>query len=355
MSRLLTLTLAAAVGALAYRVFLREPVLNWGARPDEVARRLPGDDLLETAEVVATRAITIDAPPSAIWPWLLQMGPGRGGVYTYDWIENLFGLDMHSADRIVPEWQSMEVGYVWRNPQGEGMRVEVVDPERAIVMRSEEGSWVWAFVLEPEGNATRFISRNRFVLKGGPLERLAEMYLMEPGSLVMERKMLLGIKSRAEKLARERAEAEHATVEAARSRAHPGRRSCGRWRACLTATGRQEGPRDPIDRVRRPDGRDPPQADHSLRRRRPRALGTDDRGPPGRPARCSRLPRGPGTGGRARGGPRRHGPSRDGAGAPDDDRPYDYWTAYSVVEPLTTTVPFTRKTLHFDPAVTDWR
>lgn len=207
MSRLVTLTLGAVAGALAYRVFLRERVLDWGARPDEVARLLPGDEFLEAAEVVATRAITIDAPPSAIWPWLIQMGPGRGGVYTYDWIENLFGLDMHSADRIVPEWQSMEVGYTWRNPQGEAMRVEVVDAERAIVLRAEDGSWVWSFVLVPEGETTRFISRNRFVPKGGRIERLVGTYLMEPGSLVMERKMLLGFKSRAEGLARERAAA----------------------------------------------------------------------------------------------------------------------------------------------------
>jgi len=204
LSLLALVVLAALGGARLYRTFWRRAILDWGARPDEVQRRLPGDDLLEAADVVATRAITIEAPPSAIWPWLIQMGPGRGGVYTYDWIENLFGLDMHSADEIVPEWQSMEVGFTWRNPQGQGMRAEIVDPERAIVMRAEDGKWVWAFVIEPEGKVTRFISRNRFVLTGGPVARSIGIYLMEPGSLVMERKMLLGIKSRAERLARER-------------------------------------------------------------------------------------------------------------------------------------------------------
>jgi hypothetical protein len=192
---------AASVGARAYHAFLRRPILDWGARPDEVRRRLPGDELLEAADVVATRAMTIDAPPSAIWPWLIQMGPGRGGVYTYDWIENLFGLDMHSADEIVPEWQSMEVGTVWRDPQGKRMRAEIVDSERAIVLRTEDGNWVWAFVLVPEGVGTRFISRNRFVLTGNVLARNAFVYLMEPGSLIMERKMLLGIKERAERTA----------------------------------------------------------------------------------------------------------------------------------------------------------
>src|SRR5215212_11032129 len=85
-------------------------VLTWGATPDEVERRLPGDELLDPADIVATRAIGIDAPPSAIWPWLVQMGPGRAGAYTYDRIENLFGLNMHSADRIVPEGSSSRWG-----------------------------------------------------------------------------------------------------------------------------------------------------------------------------------------------------------------------------------------------------
>ena len=106
--------LGALGGALAYRAVLRDPVLHWGARPDEVNRRLPGDELLEDAELVSTRAVTIEAPTAAIWPWLIQMGPGRAGAYTYDWIENLFGLNMHSSDTIVPEWQSMQVGDAWR-------------------------------------------------------------------------------------------------------------------------------------------------------------------------------------------------------------------------------------------------
>jgi hypothetical protein len=88
-------------GLGTYSLFLRRRCLTWGARPDEVSRKLPGDELLPGEGTVATRAITIDAPPAAIWPWLVQMGSGRGGVYTYDWIENLFGLDMHSTRRIL--------------------------------------------------------------------------------------------------------------------------------------------------------------------------------------------------------------------------------------------------------------
>jgi hypothetical protein len=111
--RLKTLARAAAAAAGAaflYRKFLREPILTWGATAQEAAARLPGDELLEDADGVATRAITIDAPHSAVWPWIAQMGPSpRGGAYTYDWIENLLGLNMHSADRVLPEDQHPQV------------------------------------------------------------------------------------------------------------------------------------------------------------------------------------------------------------------------------------------------------
>ena len=189
--------LIAAVAALYWRL-IRRPVLTWGATADEAAGRLPGDELLEDAHGVATRAITIDAPAGAVWPWLAQMGPSpRGGAYTYDWIENLFGLDMHSVDRVLTEFQHPEIG----DTIGFGknrMRFELVEPERVLAMRSEDGNWVWTFVLAERGGTTRLISRNRFRL--ATLAARIGMLPMEPGSLVMERKMLLGIKQRAEAL-----------------------------------------------------------------------------------------------------------------------------------------------------------
>jgi hypothetical protein len=198
----------AVAGAVLYRRLLREPVLNWGATPDEAARELPGDELLEDADIVSTRAIAIDAPPSAIWPWLVQMGPGRAGAYTYDWIENLLGLDMHSADTVVPELQHLEVGEVIKATRGEGtgMRVELLEPRHVLATRSEDGRWVWSFVLAEKDGITRLVSRNRISTGGlSPGGKLG-MAVMEPGSLVMERKMLLGIKERAERLAREESE-----------------------------------------------------------------------------------------------------------------------------------------------------
>ena len=197
-SRRFALALAAALSALYY-TRLRQPILTWGATAAEAASRLPGDELLEDADGVATRAIWIDAPAAAVWPWLAQMGPSpRGGAYTYDWIENLLGLDMHSADRVLPEYQHPEVG----DTIGYGsnrMRIERVQPERVLASRSEDGNWVWTFVLEEQDGGTRLISRNRFRLP--TLVARIGMLPMEPGSLVMERKMLLGIKERAERLA----------------------------------------------------------------------------------------------------------------------------------------------------------
>ena len=194
--RLARLTLLAIAAGVGYARVLRGRVLTWGATENEARCRLPGDELLEAADGVATRAIAIRAPASAVWPWLVQMGPSpRGGAYTYDWIENLLGLKMHSAGRVLPEFQHPALG----DAIGYGtnrMRVELIDPERAFAWRSEDGNWVWSFVLREEQSVTRLISRNRFRLP--TLVARVGMQFMEPASLVMERKMLLGIKQRAE-------------------------------------------------------------------------------------------------------------------------------------------------------------
>ena len=195
---------AAAAAVVAYPLLWRKRCLAWGATADEVSAQMPGDDLMPSPDPISTRAITVEAPPSAIWPWLVQMGSGRGGAYTYDWIENLFGLGMHSANEILPQFQDLKVGDVLPlgSENAPRMRVEVVDRERALVVRSSDGNWVWAFGLYPEGKHTRLVSRNRIKMPGASAPaRLGWAVVMEPGSLVMERKMLLGIKQRAERLA----------------------------------------------------------------------------------------------------------------------------------------------------------
>jgi hypothetical protein len=200
---------AAATGAVSlYRKFLREPILTWGASANEAAARLPGDELLEDADGVATRAITIDAPRAAVWPWIAQMGPlPRGGAYTYDWIENLLGLNMQSADHVLPEYQHPRVGDGFGYGSNK-MGFKIVEPEHVLAIQSADGNWVWTFVLEEQDGRTRLISRNRFRLP--KLKDKLGMVAMEPGSLVMERKMLMGIKQRAEQLAAEQKEPTHA-------------------------------------------------------------------------------------------------------------------------------------------------
>jgi len=197
--RPIRLTLPLIAAALTYWRCLRDPVLTWGATEAEANSRLSGDELLEDADGLATRAIEIKAPASAVWPWLVQMGPSpRGGAYTYDWIENLLGLNMHSTDRVLGEFQHPQLG----DTIGYGsnrMRVELIEPERAFAWRSEDGNWVWSFILREEDGVTRLISRNRFRLP--TIVARVGMILMEPASLVMERKMLLGIKQRAQRLA----------------------------------------------------------------------------------------------------------------------------------------------------------
>lgn len=192
-------------GALvaAYPLFWRARCLTWGATPAEADERLPGDELLPAARLVTTRAIGIAAPAEAVWPWLVQMGSGRAGAYSYDWIENLFGLDMHSANVILPQFQDLKTGD--ELPMGKGrpaMRVERLDPGHVLAVRVADGNWVWIFALLPADGGTRLLSRNLISLPGAPaLARTVWSLLMEPGSLIMERKMLLGIKSRAERLA----------------------------------------------------------------------------------------------------------------------------------------------------------
>ena len=198
--RAVRLATGLGAGGLAlYFALARGRVLTWGATPDEAEGRLPGDELLDDADGLATRAIEIDAPASAVWPWIAQMGPGpRGGAYTYDWIENLLGLNMHSVDRVLSELQHPQIGDTIALGKNR-MRIERVEPERVLAWRSEDGNWVWTFVLRPSGAATRLISRNRYCLPR-LVDRLG-MLAMEPASLLMERKMLLGIKQRAERLA----------------------------------------------------------------------------------------------------------------------------------------------------------
>jgi hypothetical protein len=166
---------------------------------------LPGDELLHNPNVVATRAIAVSRSPDVVWPWIAQLGQGRGGFYSYDFLENLVGCDIHSADRIVPEWQHVEVGDEVRLAPKVALRVALVDRGRALVLRgtvplgrTPPFDFTWAFVLseQPDGT-TRLLSRERYTYT-----RWWAALVIEPTQLlsfVMSRKMLHGIRDRAER------------------------------------------------------------------------------------------------------------------------------------------------------------
>ena len=192
-------TLTAAV----YEFGVRPWTLSWGATPGESSQALPGDELIPRPSWQATRAISIRAAPEDVWRWLVQIGQGRGGFYTYDWLENLAELDIHSTDRIQPELQQLRVGDSVRLAPGQDtFRVAVLEAQRALVLVvNAVPVFTWAFVLQPGGSGTRVIARSRIGGRWGRLMAAAYALAVEPQHFIMERGMLLGIKARAERAA----------------------------------------------------------------------------------------------------------------------------------------------------------
>jgi len=182
---------------------LRRWMTAWGASPSDLSRVMAGDSLLSDWTFSGTFAVTIDAPPEDVWPWLVQIGYQRGGLYSYDWLDRLFGyLDRPSATRLLPEFQSLAVGD--RIPVGRGPSwpVAVLEPQRALVldMRNLGGfDWVWQFGLYPmDGKRKHLVSRSR--VRTRTIGARLGTYAIEPAGFIMTRRMLLGIKARAEAL-----------------------------------------------------------------------------------------------------------------------------------------------------------
>jgi hypothetical protein len=190
-----------AAACAAYLIAVRPWHLQWGATQEEFDRALLGDEWTPEPTDTATHAITIQAPISAVWPWLVQVGQDKGGFYSYTWLENLVGCHMHNADRILPEFQTLKVGdKVWLHPKAPPLPVLFVEPERALVLGSntdEPGTWGF-YLQEISPDFTRLLIRSRTQRKPGALRWLGHYALFEPAHFVMERKMLLGIKQRVE-------------------------------------------------------------------------------------------------------------------------------------------------------------
>ena len=196
---------AVAVGAVATRAWL----INWGATGDEIDATLPGDERISNVATQGTMAITIDAPPEAVWPWLVQMGVDRAGLYSYLFVENtLLRLRVTNADRIVPEWQELKVGdHIWFTPENYftpqfGPIVAELDPNLVLVLchgdLEQPCPGTWQFILrELPGHRTRLLMRSRSSADQPPAARATNL-IMEPGYFVMDRGMLRGIKARAE-------------------------------------------------------------------------------------------------------------------------------------------------------------
>jgi hypothetical protein len=198
----------ATAGVLAYSRIVRPWHLRWGVTYEEAERPLPGDELVENPRFVSTRAITINAPAEAVWPWLVQLGYGRGGFYSYDWLENLLMRVLRgtpgyrSVDRILPAFQRLSPGdFIPAGPpdmlggrlaEVARWKVETVVPGRSLVLRG------WgAFILEPlDAHTTRLTVRSHGTRLGS---RLMQILFWDPAHFVMERRMLLGIRERAER------------------------------------------------------------------------------------------------------------------------------------------------------------
>ena len=196
--------LALVVAAALYWFPIRRWMSRWGAAPSDLARVMAGVCLIPNPMYSGTTAITANATPEHIWPWLVQIGYQRGGLYSYDWLDRLFGyLDRPSATRILPEFQNLAVGDAIPMGQGPSWPVAVVEPRRALVLDMRNMSsfdWVWQFGLYPiDETRTRFVSRS-CVRTQNIWARLLT-YVIEPAGFVMTRRMLLGIKQRAEALA----------------------------------------------------------------------------------------------------------------------------------------------------------
>lgn len=212
MSILIRILSIGVVAFIAYAAFLRKRMIGWGATSEELSTALPGDDKLPQPQTMSTRAITINAPAKTVWQWLIQIGQGRGGFYSYDALENLFGLNIHSANEIMPEFQGLQEGDIINlAPEGASFQVTEMQPERALVLHSLDlktgemadatapdyyGS-TWSFILESiDEQATRLLIRGRGQANA-PFWRLFNLAL-EPVTFIMEQKMLRGIKARAE-------------------------------------------------------------------------------------------------------------------------------------------------------------
>jgi hypothetical protein len=205
----------AAIAGLAFLTpFLRRQRNRWGLDAKTAAREYPGDDIVPAPRWSWTHGVEIDAPADAVWPWVAQLGADRGGFYSYQWLENVAGCDLRNAESIHPEWTLHRGDALVLHPDAPALRVVAVEPRRYLVAeggadpaaRAAGRSWIavsWLFFVESLGERRcRLISRYRCACSDDVLTRLSfGPVLVEPVGFAMDRRMLLGIKERAERTA----------------------------------------------------------------------------------------------------------------------------------------------------------
>ena len=214
--KILSIIAVFVIVTLIFSFYIQPWFQKWGATDEEIRATWPGDDVVPGSSVVYTRAITINASPAVVWPWLVQIGQDRGGFYSYELLENILGSDTHNADRIVPEWQYLEVGNKVRMGPKEGIWANTsnivggIVPEKSLVLITPgdsptrvnaaiHGNGTWSFILvQVDGKTTRLIIRGRRIESPEQVIRLIYGSVVDSGQFILERKMMIGIKERAE-------------------------------------------------------------------------------------------------------------------------------------------------------------
>jgi hypothetical protein len=204
----MTVTLLVVLTLAAFYWFtLGRRFAECAPTPDELARSMAGDAVIAKPTHSAMDAITINASPDDIWPWLVQIGYQRGGLYSYDWLDRLFGfLDRPSANHVLTEFQRLVVGDTIRLGPRQELTVAALQPGRALALsyRRRDFEWVWQFGLYPlDQDRTRLVSRGTERYPKNIVTWLF-MCIMKPAAFIMTRRMLLGLKARAEALQRQR-------------------------------------------------------------------------------------------------------------------------------------------------------
>lgn len=188
---------------ISYPLIMKPAFDQWGATKDEVKMLLPGDNIISFSQIKTTRAITINTSPEKVYPWLVQMGKNKGGFYSYDWLENIFGLKIHSTESINEKWQEPRLGDILVLAPMGGPRLIDIKKNQYLVFGGNNKGFknTWSFnLLSKEKNKTRLIIRSKNQYDDKFSNFVMWQVLTEPVHFLMEEKMMRGIKQRAESL-----------------------------------------------------------------------------------------------------------------------------------------------------------